>query len=312
VDWIAPATTPAPLVDYRIRCRTGEGEWVESDEGTSLDTSAFVEGLTNGAAYECEVVAVAATSEGAWTSAPATATPVGRPPPPAKPAVQALDRAVRIQVPAVDASIVSDYRYECSADQGQTWPFGIDVAASGVTSADVGNLTNGVEYVCRAFAANPAGVSEPSEASDAVRPCGSVIDCNPIVAPVLGVVGAVLFGGLLALLVSLYRDRTRGYVVAVVDVVHTANLGYGSRLGIRFVRSQPRGTVTGIVSDRSRSADLRIRHRGGDQFEVTDRTRSYVTTSGEPVIIVDPLGIRHHVILQRFRGSTASALSDLR
>jgi hypothetical protein len=45
---------------------------------------------------------------------------------------------------------------------------------------------------------------------------------------------------------------------------------------------------------------------------VTDRTRRYVTTSGEPVIIVDPLGIRHHVILQRFRGSTASALSDLR
>lgn len=312
VNWVAPATTPAPIVDYRIRCRAGEGEWTESDEGTSLETSAVVDGLTNGLAYECQVMALDATSEGAWTAASTTATPVGRPPAPGKPAVQALDRAVRIQVPAADPLLVSDYRFECSGDEGRTWPTGIDVAASGVTAAEIRDLTNGAEYVCRAFAVNSAGVSDPSVSSDAVRPCGSLIECNPVVAPLLGILGVALLGALLATLVALYRDRTRGYVVAVVDVVHTANLGYGSRLGIGFVRAQPRGLVTGIVSNRARSADVRIRHRGGDQFEVTDRVNRYVATSGQPVIIVDSLGARHHVVLRRFRGATASPVSDLR
>jgi hypothetical protein len=309
VNWVAPATTPAPIVDYRTRCRSGEGEWTDSNEGTSLETSAVVEGLTNGIAYECEVMAIDATSEGSWTAASTIATPVGRPPPPGRPAVQALDGGVRIQVPAADSSLVSDYRFECSGDEGRTWPTGVDVAASGVASGEIRNLMNGTAYVCRAFAANAAGVSDPSEVSDVVRPCASLLECNPVVTPLLGILGFVLLGGLLAAIVALYRDRTRGYVVAVVDVVHTANLGYGSRLGIRFVRAQPRGTVTGIVSDRSRSADLRIRHRRGDHFEVTDRAVSYVTTSGQPVTIVDPLGVRHQVVLRRFSGATASALN---
>src|SRR3990170_2621580 len=309
VAWTAPATTPAPIVDYRVRCRSGEGEWTESDEGASLKTSAVVEGLTNGAAYECAVAAVDATAEGSWTAGPTTATPVGRPAAPGKPAVEALDRAVRIQVPAEDASLVSDYRYECSGDQGRTWPVRIDVASSGITTAEIRNLTNGVEYVCRAFAANAAGLSDPSEASDAVRPCGSLLECNPVIPPILGLLGFLSLGGILAALFALYRDRTRGYVVAVVDVVHTANLGYGSRLGIGFVRARPRGPVTGIVADRSRSAEVRIRYRGGDRFEVTDKVDRYVAMSGQPVITIDSLGVRHEVVLRGFRTATASPVS---
>jgi hypothetical protein len=312
INWVAPATTPAPIVDYRTRCRSGDGDWIESGEGTSLETTAVVEGLTNGLAYECQVMALDATSEGAWVSAPAAATPVGPPTAPGKPGVQALDRAVRVQVPAAEPAIVSDYRFECSSDEGRTWPAGVDVVASGDTVAEVRDLTNGVAYVCRAIAVNTAGVSEPSEVSDAVRPCGSIMDCNPVVVPVLGILGVVLFAGLGALLVSLYRDRNRGYVVAVVDVIHTANLGYGSRLGLRFVRAQERGVVTGIVSDRSRGAEVRIRHRGGDQFEVTDRASRYTVASGQPVMTVDSMGGRHQVILQRFRGATASAAADRR
>ncbi|MDO8485560.1 MAG: fibronectin type III domain-containing protein [Candidatus Limnocylindrales bacterium] len=312
VAWIAPATTPLPIVDYRIRCRSGEGEWIESEEGASLETSAVVEGLTNGAAYECAVAVVDARSEGSWTAAPTTATPVGRPAAPGKPALEARDRAVRIQVPAVDASLVSDYRYECSDDQGRTWPVGIDVASSGITTTEIGSLTNGVEYVCRAFAANAAGRSDPSEASNAVRPCGSLLECNPAIPPILGLVGFLLLGGLLATLVALYRDRTRGYVVAVVDVVHTANLGPGSRLGIGFVRARPGGPVTGIVADRTGNADVRIRHRGGDRFEVSDRVDQHVATSGQPVIMTDSLGVRHQVILRRFRTATASPVSSRR
>jgi len=309
VAWNVPARTPEPIVDYRVRCRTGEGEWTESGEGASLETSAVVEGLTNGAAYECAVAAVDATSEGAWTAAPTSATPVGRPAAPGKPAVEALDHAVRIRVPAEDASLVSGYRYECSGDQGRTWPVRIDVPSLGVTTAEIGDLTNTVEYVCRAFATNAAGLSDPSEASDAVRPCGSVLECNPVIPPILGLLLVLSLGGLLATLIALVRGRTPGYVVAVVDVVHTTNLGHGSRLGIGFVRARPRGPVTGIVADRTGNADVRIRHRGGDRFEVTDHVDHYVAMSGEPVITIDSLGVRHEVILRRFRTATASSVS---
>ena len=312
VAWIAPATKPAPIVDYRIRCRSGEGEWTESDEGVSHETSAVVEGLTNGAAYQCEVAAVGATSEGSWTAAPTTATPVGRPAAPGKPAVEALDRAVRIQVPAEDASLLTGFRYECSDDQGRTWPVGIDVASSGTTTAEIGNLTNDVEYTCRAFAANAAGLSDPSESSAAVRPCGSLFECNRAIPPILGLLAVLSLGGLLAALFALYRGRTRGYVVAVVDVIHTANLGHGSRLGIGFVRARPGGPVTGIVADRSEGADFRIRHRGGDRFEVTDRVGRHVATAGQPVIVTDSLGIRHEVVLRGFRTATASLESSRR
>lgn len=312
VAWIVPATTPEPIVDYRIRCRSGEGEWMESREGASLETSAVVEGLTNGSAYECEVAAVDATSEGQWTAASTTATPVGRPAAPGKPAVEALDRGVRIQVPAGDALLVSGYRYECSDDQGRTWPTRIDVAASGITTAEIGNLTNTVEYVCRAFAANAAGLSDPSAMSDAVRPCGSLFECNPVVPPILGLLGFLSLGGILATLLALYRGRTRGYVVAVVDVVHTTNLGHGSRLGIGFVRARPGGAVTGIVADRTRNADVRIRQRGGDRFEVTDRVNHYDAISGQPVITTDSLGVRHQVVLTRFRTATAATVSSRR
>ena len=96
IHWVASVTTSPPTVDYRARCRTGEGEWTESNEGTSLDTTTTIEGLTNGVAYACEVMAVGATAEGAWTAAPADATPVGRPAPPGRPAVQPLDGGVRL------------------------------------------------------------------------------------------------------------------------------------------------------------------------------------------------------------------------
>ena len=203
---------------------------------------------------------------------------------------------------------MSDYRFECSNDNGADLAPGSRRRRADQAAAEIRNLTNGSAYVCRAFAANTAGISDASSLSDVVRPCASLLDCNPVVAPALGILMAVLLAGILAAIVALYRDRTRGYVVAVVDVVHTANLGYGSRLGMRFERTDAQGAVTGVASDRSRKADVRIRHRGGDQFEVRDRVARYVTTSGQPVVVVDLLGTRHHLILRRFRGATASAV----
>jgi hypothetical protein len=209
----------------------------------------------------------------------------------------------------VDPALVSGHHYECSSDGGTSWPYAVDITSSAITAAQIDGLANGVEYVCRAFAQNPAGVSEASALSDAVRPCGSVIECNPVLAPVLGVVGLLLIALLAFVIVGFYRDRTRGYVVAVVDVVHTANLGYGSKLGMSFVRDEPNADVSGVASDRSRKAEVKIRHLGGDRFQVTDRKGRYETSSGEPVITEDSLGSRHSVVLRRFRGATASPAS---
>jgi len=312
LTWAPPAATPAPIVDYRIRCRAGDGDWIESKEGVSLETRATVEGLTNGTAYQCEVAAVGASSEGAWAAATTTGTPMGRPAAPRKPSVEALDRALRISVTPDDGAGASGYHYECSGDKGGTWPGGVDVTSADNTTAQIGNLTNGVEYVCRAFAANAIGLSDASPISDAVRPCGSILECNSVLPPIFGILGFVLVGGLLAVLVALYRDRSRGYVVAVVDVVHTANLGHGSRLGIGFVRAPGTRRVTGIVADRGPNADIRIRYLGRGRFEVTDRVGRHVTTSGEPIVAADSVGVRHELVLRAFATKAASPVSSRR
>ena len=74
--------------------------------------------------------------------------------------------------------------------------------------------------------------------SDAVTPCGSAFECTPILAPFAGGLGILLLVG------SRPAHRRPAPVapdaatcVAVVDVVHTANLGHGSKLGIGFVQA---------------------------------------------------------------------------
>jgi hypothetical protein len=143
-----------------------------------------------------------------------------------------------------------------------------------------------------------------------VRPCGSLLECNSVLSPILGIVGFLAVAGVLLALLVLYRGRARGYVVAVVDVVHTANLGRGSKLGIGFVRDRPKGSVTGIVADRSSSADIRIRYRGGDRFDVIDRAGRHAAIAGEPVVARDSLGVPHAIVLRRFAPGTSSVPSS--
>jgi hypothetical protein len=302
-----------PAVDYRTRCRAGDGTTIESTEGVSLDRTAVVEGLTNGTAYTCEVAAVGPGSTlGPWTAAVATATPVGRPAAPGKPSVQALNQALQVAVAPGDPAQVSGFHYECSGDNGATWPSQSDAASAVNTTTQIGGLTNGTPYVCRAFALNAIGTSDASPLSDAVRPCATALECNPVLAPVLGILGVVLVGGLIMVLVALVRSRRRGYVIAVVDVVHTANLGYGSKLGIGFVRDPGSRQVTGVVGDPSPTADIRIRHRGGGRFVVTDRHGRRAATEGVPIMATDSVGARHEVVLRAFNTKAASAESSHR
>ncbi|MDQ3128761.1 MAG: fibronectin type III domain-containing protein, partial [Chloroflexota bacterium] len=263
VTWAPPPETPATITDYRVRCRTGDSDWIESMEGVSLTPTTTVEGLTNGLAYTCEVATVGGAQEGAWTAFASSVTPLGLPAAPGKPTVESGNAMVKIQVAPADAAAVSTFHYECSADGGTTFDDGIDAPPDKPT-AEIRELKNGTSYVCRAFAENATGTSAASPLSDAFRPCGSPLECNPILVPALGGLVGVLVLGILVALFLLYRGRTTGYVVAVVDVVHTANIGHGSTLGISFVRPPEARNITGIVADRAPAAEIQIRQlRGG-------------------------------------------------
>src|SRR6478672_4916412 len=101
------------------------------------------------------------------------------------------------------------------------------------------------------------GADHPSDERRAVRlpgvrrECGrderafGVVRCR-YALPILVLLGVLLAGGRLAAFAAVYRGRPRGYVVVVVDVVHSANLGHGSRLGFDFVRDPVTRTITGI------------------------------------------------------------------
>ena len=231
---------------------------------------------------------------------------MGLPSPPGKPTIEALDGAVRVAVAPDTSAGVSSYRYECSADGGATWSSAVEASPEEPT-ARVERLTNGAHYICRAYAANAVGVSEASAVSDAVMPCGNWLECNGLVQPLLAVFGVVLIGGLLAVFVALLRERPRGYVVAVIDVVHSVNLGHGSGLGFDFVRDPTTRVVTGIVPARGSKADVRIRQKRGGRFEVIDRTGRHMATDGEPVVAVDPAGGRHQLVLHAFATNAAAA-----
>ena len=244
-----------------------------------------------------------------WTPA-GSVTPVGRPAPPAKPAVEALDRALTISVPA-QAGAVERYRSECSADGGATWTASTETDAADPTE-QIGGLTNGVSYVCRAFATTDVGTSDASAVSNAVRPCSGVLECNPLALPALGALMAMLVGGLLLALFFLYRGRVTGYVIAVVDVVHTANIGHGSVIGFSLELDPATRAVTGIVADRTSKADVRIRHRRNGMFVVRDRLGQHEVAPGDPVVVADSVGVRHTVVLRAFETNAASRVATRR
>ena len=258
-------------------------------------------------ALECQVAAVATGTDPVFTAAASMAIPVGRPAPPAKPVGQALDHAARFPVPSDAATGISEYRYECSSDGGSTWTASGTAHAS-VATAEVDDLANGVTYVCRAFARNDSGISDPSPNSDAIRPCGSLLECQPILQTGLLIAGIVLGIGVLGAIFLLYRGRPQDYVVAVVDVIHTANLGHGSSFGIGLTRTPATGQTTGITRASGAKVDIQVRYRGKERFQVTDRNgRVQEATAGQSLVVVDPRGNSHSLVLWAFATPSAAA-----
>jgi Fibronectin type III domain/von Willebrand factor type A domain len=307
IAWSAP-TVPDPISGYQARCRTGGGDWIESTDAGANGLKATVAGLANGAEYECEVAAVSAGTT-SWTAA-GTITPVGRPAAPAKPTVEPLNGAVKVSV-AAPVGTVDRVRYECSSDGGATWSERIDTAAT-EPSAQIDSLINGTSYVCRAFATNTVGESEASPVSDAVRPCSGFLDCNQLFLPVVGGLAALTVLGLLLAFFVLYRNRVTGYVIAVVDVVHTANIGHGSELGLSLELDPQTRRMVGIVAAKGPAADVRIRHRRDGTFVIRDRVGRRDVADGEPVVIADAVGVRHTLVLRAFETNAASSVATRR
>jgi hypothetical protein len=306
--WSPPAEGADAVTDYRARC-TSDGETIEAAGGVSTEPGARVEGLEQGREYRCEVATVTAAGDGEWVAAPGTAAPLGIPPPPAKPNVTAFNGAIEVDV--VPADGVEEYRYECSADGGTTWEESTAITSAS-TSARIRDLANGTDYVCRAFASNEIGVSDASAVSNVVRPCSGLLDCNPAALPiVVGTVSLLSLGILLALF-GIYRERSQGYVLAVLDGVHSANIGKRSRLGIEVVRPPGSRQVSEIVANRGKKADFRVTMRRGGTFRVTDKARSQDVASGDMVIVVDSIGVRHQLVLHAFSTKSASAVATRR
>jgi hypothetical protein len=311
VDW-DPPTTPAtdPIVSYRVRCTPdGGADPVESTQPASPDNSTVIEGLTNGTAYTCEVAADTATKKGDWTKADATVTPAPVPSAPSKPKVEAADRAIQINAAAGGGPAAASLLYECSSDGGKTWPATAEVQTSTDTKAQIGGLKNGTAYVCRATATNDSGTGAASPLSDAVTPCDGFIECNGLVLPIAAGLGAVVAVALLLGFLVLGRNRTGSYVVAVVDTVHSANLGGGSNLGLALLGGPYARQLEGISAAKGKKADVRIHKLRGDRFRVTDKRGSQEVRSGEAVIVESRNGVRHELVLRAFEGRAASGVT---
>jgi hypothetical protein len=310
--WSPPRDPPVPITGYVARCKADDGgDWIQSTQSPPTVFATSIDGLTNGAAYQCEVATLSANGQGPWTPIAETVTPIGRPATPEKPSISALDRGLQLGLGDPDPAAVTEYHVECSSDKGGSWQPVADVPvadASTAPTAQINGLTNGTAYVCRSIAKNAVGDSDASPVSDSVIPCGGLLECNGLLLPVIGILGLVLALGLLAVAFAIWREGRKGYVIAVVDVVHTTNLGHGSRLGIGLIRAPDSRAITGIAADRTANADIKIRLLPGGRFSVRDGAGRHVTTSGEPLIVVIQ-GHRHELVLHAFATNAASRAS---
>jgi hypothetical protein len=292
VTWSDPNTLgTAPLRGFQARCRAADvQEWLATQDVSSTEHTAVFAGLENGTEYACEVAASSEAGAGAWAEAGA-GTPAGPPGAPAGIEAQGGDASAILKVSPGDdgGSPITDYRYECTTDGGVTWSLAAD-PVSGEPLARLQDFANGTEYACRASAANAKGASDPSPASNVFRPCSGLIECNPALKWMLPLLALVVSALIAWLLLAWRRERLRKHINAYVDEAGTITLGRGPRVGLAFVGddAHPGGA----------NADVPIRYRGSNEFDVTSGGRTTRVRAGDQFEVVDREGESHSVVLR--------------
>jgi hypothetical protein len=138
-----------------------------------------------------------------------------------------------------------------------------------------------------------------SPVSDVFRPCSTLIECSPAALPLIGGVLALVLAIIAIALWRGYRDR-RAWVTAQVDDFTSVTLGRGPKVGMTLVRRGPYRRLVGIAPARDGQGDIRVRYRGGDQFEIRAAGAPLTTTAGRLAEITDAEGVTHGVVLRAF------------
>ena len=159
--WTVPVLDGGSYVtDYKIRYRTGSGSWTEILTGTRNE-STTVTSLTNGVAYEFEIIAVNYWGDGATYALSSPVTPRTTPSAPQNLSATQGNQVIDLEwdAPASNGgSAISDYKVEYSSNSGSTWSVFARTASS-ATSQTVSGLINGSQYLFRVSAINEAGTS---------------------------------------------------------------------------------------------------------------------------------------------------------
>ena len=302
VTWGDLPAGSIPSDGYQVTC----GSEAPVSVGKN-DRSATV---PTGTADTCSVASVAIDETGQEmpSNDPREATVVRPPSPPQKPSVSPGDSSIGAETkpgegadgkPADGGDPISGYKWECT-DVATGQP--VASAESTGTEATVTGVSNGSEYTCSATAVNKAGESKPSEQSDSVKPCSGLLGCNPWLLPllILLLIAAAIAAALLA--AWLYRQRTRGYVTAIIDGHPAFNLNRGPQTGLSFVSTSADGVINGAQRDIQSTAHVSIQNLGGDRFKWSDRTTgtSGVVERGGTFSVGDPTGGTHQVRLRAF------------
>ena len=164
LSWTAPTLTGGtPITDYVIEfAQAGSTSWSTFADGTSVETTSTVTGLTNGRTYQFRVRAV--SSGGTGEASSTASAPVGVPGTPTSLSATPLAASVRLSWSAPTqngGSPITDYVVEVSDDGASTWTV-FDDGVSSERSATVTGLTNGTSYAFRVAAANALGSGAPS------------------------------------------------------------------------------------------------------------------------------------------------------
>ena len=255
VSWTAPPTNGGgPITGYTVTGSPGGvTRTVAGDQ-----TSAVVNGLTNGTGYTFTVVATNAVGSSAASAPSNQVTPATTPGAPTAVVGAAADTAgfVSWTAAAANGSPVTSYVVTAS-------PGGATATVDGDrTSATVGGLVNGTSYTFTVVATNALGSSPTSAASNAVTP-----------APVPGAPHNV--------------TAARGDKAATVGWTAPSTSG-GSAITGYTVTSSPGGITKTVAADQTTALVTGLTNGTGYTFTVVARNSAGASPPSEPSSTVVP------------------------